>query len=245
MANIYLDGTYSAKNPDWHSADSRWKADQISTMLRKHHVEPRTCVEVGCGAGVILDCLQREYAACNFSGYDVSGDAAGFWHDRNPAITFHHGDFTATQKHYDLLLLIDVFEHVEDYLGFLRKLNQRAKYFIFHIPLEMHVSAVLRDRHTVSRAAVGHLHYFSRSTALATLSAAGYSVVDEQFTKLSQQTVEGHSGVTTATNLVRRFVEFFSMKRAAKLLGGYSLLVLCQAPVQPTLESDDDRNGQT
>jgi SAM-dependent methyltransferase len=229
MADIYADGTYSTKNPDWHTADSEWKASQITSLLSDHKLNPASCVEVGCGAGLILEHLQKRLHECRFSGFDVSPETAKFWRDRSPAIDFQMGDFTLSREHFDLLLLIDVFEHVEDYLGFLKTLSQRAEYFIFHIPLEMHVSAVLRDRHTHSREAVGHLHYFSRSTALATLASAGYVVIDERFTKLSQQTVEGYTTATFTANLARRFTELLSMKFAAKLLGGYSLLALCKA----------------
>ncbi len=235
MADIYSDGTYSAKNPDWHSADSAWKAQQISLILKDNCVVPKSCVEVGCGAGLILEHLLKDFASCRFSGFDVSTVAAGFWGSRNAAITFEQGDFAKTNENYDVLLLIDVFEHVEDYIGFLRALNHRAEYFVFHIPLDMHVSGVLRDRHNFARESVGHLHYFSRSTALATLAAAGYQVVDERLTKLSQQTVEGHSGATTVTNLARRGIELFSTKFAAQLLGGYSLLVLAQGPASKTV----------
>jgi predicted TPR repeat methyltransferase len=235
MTSIYSDGTYSAKNPDWHSADSQWKANQISSILKSNNLYPKSCVEVGCGAGLILENLFNENSSRAYTGYDVSGAAAKFWANRNPAISFHEGDFTASHQHFELLLLIDVFEHVEDYIGFLRRLNQRADHFVFHIPLEMHVSGVLRDRHNFARNSVGHLHYFSRSTALATLAAAGYDIVEERFTKLSQQTVEGHSGATSLANFVRRFIEMFSLKLAAKLLGGYSLLVLCTASTKRPL----------
>ena len=37
---------------------------------------------------------------------------------------------------------------------------------------DMHVSALLRDRQLYVRRQVGHLHYFSRATALATLALA-------------------------------------------------------------------------
>jgi hypothetical protein len=137
-------------------------------------------------------------------------------------------DFTTTDVRADLLLLIDVFEHVEDYMGFLRKLANRARWFVFHIPLDMHVSGLLRDRQLHARQQVGHLHYFSRATALATLTDTGYRVVDQELTRLSQQTSEGRRGLTVVANLFRGCVQTLSMGLAAKLLGGYSLLVLAE-----------------
>jgi trans-aconitate methyltransferase len=165
--NIYGDGSYRNSNPDWHSADSGWKADRVAAILAKNKVEYRSCVEVGCGAGKILSHLARQQPAKSFVGYDVSPDAAALWVTLPPSsVTYRHEDFTAAASFHDLLLLIDVFEHVEDYMGFLRKLSNRARWFVFHIPLDMHLSALLRDRQLHAREKVGHLHYFRRRRRL-------------------------------------------------------------------------------
>jgi SAM-dependent methyltransferase len=227
MTGIYEDGTYGLRNPDWHTADSAWKADRIAEILLSNGVSFQSCVEVGCGAGLILDTLAKRWPGGRYEGYDISPDAAGFWARRHSPARFHEEDFSATETHHDLLL-IDVFEHVEDYIGFLRMLASRADWFVFHIPLEMTVSGLLRDRQIHSRDAVGHLHYFSRATALATLRDAGFDVVMDCFTKLSQQTVEGYRPATALGNVARRLTQLASTNLASKLFGGYSLLVLCR-----------------
>jgi hypothetical protein len=72
--------------------------------------------------------------------------------------------------HFDIVMAIDVFEHVEDYFGFLRKLRGKAEYKIFHIPLELSVQSVLRSSIIIEgRKSVGHIHYFTKETALETL----------------------------------------------------------------------------
>jgi hypothetical protein len=227
--SIYSDGVYRQKNPDWHMADSAWKAERIAAILERNSVSFSSCVEVGCGAGQVLRELAMRYPDRRFSGYDVSPDAARLW--SAPAATsvaYQCADFTTVDVNADLLLLIDVFEHVEDYIGFLRKLSGRARWFVFHIPLDMHVSGLLRDRQLNARQQVGHLHYFSRATAMATLSDTGYRPIDEELTQLSQQTSEGRRTLTLVANLFRRGVQLVSADLAAKLLGGYSLLVLAE-----------------
>ena len=112
-------------------------------------------------------------------------------------------------------------------MGFLRKVSERARWFVFHIPLDMHISGLLRDRQLYVRHQVGHLHYFSRATALATLEDTGYRIVKAEYTNLSQETQEGRRTLTRIANLVRVGVQSVSIDLAAKLLGGYSLLVLC------------------
>ena len=76
-------------------------------------------------------------------------------------------------------MAIDVFEHVEDYFGFLRKLREKAEYKIFHIPLDLSVQTVLRSSPIIKgRKSVGHIHYFTKETALETLKDTGYEIID-------------------------------------------------------------------
>lgn len=178
----------------------------------------------GTSLAHIAECMPGR----RYTGYDVSPDVAVLWRSLPQTVSYRVGDFTSSSELYDLLLLIDVFEHVEDYMSFLRKLSTRARWFVFHIPLEMHLSALLRDRQLHTRRQVGHLHYFSRATALATLEDTGYRIVAAEYTCVSQETQEGRRPVTRLANLVRVGVQAVSIDLASKLLGGYSLLVLCQ-----------------
>ncbi len=224
--SMYEDGRYAEQNPDWHGADAAWKAGQIAATLQRNAVTFTSCVEVGCGTGLVLEHLAELLPQASYSGYDISTAAPQFWKKRRKDIAFHDTDFTKTALKTDLLLLIDVFEHVPDYMGFLKALSSKSQWFVFHIPLEMHISGLLRDRHLHAREKVGHLHYFSKATALATLKDCGYMIVAADYTLLSQQTVEGVRPVTRLTNIVRKAIQTFSPDLAAKLLGGYSLLVV-------------------
>lgn len=232
--SAYSDGSYRESNSDWHATDSGWKAERIAAILANNSVEYHSCVEVGCGAGQVLAHLAERIPGRRYTGYDISSDAATLWRSvAQTSVSYHHGDFTSSSEVYDLLLLIDVFEHVEDYMGFLRKLSKRARWFVFHIPLEMHISALLRDRQLYSREQVGHLHYFSRATALATLEDTGYRIVQAEYTDLSRETQERRRTLTRFANVVRAGVQVFSTDLAAKLIGGYSLLVLCSGAQSP------------
>jgi 2-polyprenyl-3-methyl-5-hydroxy-6-metoxy-1,4-benzoquinol methylase len=127
-ANLYSDGGYRQNNPDWHATDSRWKAERIAAVLADNSIRFDTCVEVGCGAGQVLANLAERIPGKSYTGYDVSPDAARLWPTpQQTSVAYRLGDFTAATEVYDLLLLIDVFEHVEDYMGFLRKLAKRAR----------------------------------------------------------------------------------------------------------------------
>jgi hypothetical protein len=165
-------------------------------------------------------------------GYDVAAAAIQCARSsESERLSFECGDLLAlplSGDRFDLLLAIDVVEHVEDYLGFLRRLRERANAFVFHIPLDLSVQSVLRPRRLIAeRQTVGHLHYFTAETALATLKDAGYSVVDWRFTAASLE-LPVRSALARVAKLPRRAIAAVSPAFAARLLGGSSLLALAR-----------------
>ena len=82
------------------------------------------------------------------------------------------------------------------------------------------------------RADLGHLHYFWKATALATLRDTGYEVVDSFYT-FSAGLNRPHRLRRHALNLVRQTLFAADKDTAALLLGGYSLMVLAK-PVNAT-----------
>jgi len=197
-------------------------------MLRKHALRPQTVCEVGCGSGAVLVEVARHVDAERLEGYDISSDAARFWAaDESGRLGFHEGDFLASDGTFDLLLCLDVFEHVDDYLGFLRRIRSRAEHKIFHIPLDMSAQAVMRGTPILAnRERWGHLHYFTTETALATLVDTGYEIVDWFHTASGIE--RGTTVVEKVARLPRKLVGALSTTIAARLLGGYSLLVLAK-----------------
>lgn len=226
--DIYQTGEYRSKNLQWHAEDSPWKASEIAAIISANKLEFQSIAEVGCGAGQILEELKSRYfPKCSFSGYDVSQDAQSYWKNVDPEIKMFCTDFLLEDTRQDILLTIDVFEHVRDYMSFLESIRSRARYHIFHIPLELSAQAVLRDVPMRSRNAVGHLHYFSRTTALATLRDCGYRVLDSKFTKAALDRPSSRSA--KLLNLLRGPLFPIAPEWTAKIFGGFSLLVLAES----------------
>ncbi len=227
--SIYQSGEYLEKNPSWHAADSAWKAGQILKMIRKQNLHPVTVCEVGCGAGGILYHLHAELTETNFFGYEVSPQAFEICLAKSKErLQFALGDLLETDKRFDLLLCIDVFEHVPDYLSFLEKLRGHAERFIFHIPLDLSMLTILRpSRLMQTRNGVGHIHMFTAEMALAVLKDTGYQVTDSFFTAGGLELEKNQRRLRTVlANLPRRALGKISPRLAARILGGYSLLVL-------------------
>lgn len=228
---MYQSGEYLDKNPRWHAADSPWKAAQILKMIRKQNLNPATVCEVGCGAGEILNRLHAELPATDFFGYEVSPQAYEICSAKTKErLQFRLGDLLETEARFDLLLCIDVFEHVPDYLSFLERLRGRASRFIFHIPLDLSALSLLRPARLMkTRYGVGHLHMFTAETALAVLKDTGYETLDSFFTAGGLELEKNQKRLRTVlANLPRRVLGKFSPRLAARILGGYSLLVFAK-----------------
>jgi len=230
MDSIYTDGTYLTNNPDWHADDSAWKAGHIATMLERHGIVPATVCEIGCGAGEILRELStRLKPGTRFIGYDISPNAYALCSRKaSEKMSFHLGDLLDEPVHFDLVMAIDVFEHVEDYFTFLRKLRTKARHKIFHIPLELSAQMVMRGRPLLeARRSVGHIHHFSKETALAALEDCGYTVIDHFYTS-GRTELGGLGWKSQLLKWPRQALFKVNPDAAARVLGGYSLLVLAQ-----------------
>ena len=223
----YTDGTYLAENPTWHAEDAPWKARQIAGMLHAHGLAPETVCDVGCGSGDLLTELREHLPAdARLTGYDVAPDAIDLARARRPnGVSFHVGQ-PPSDTTFDLLLLVDVFEHVEDCFGFLRELRGLGRREILHIPLDLSAQNVLRRRPLMNkRRKVGHLHYFTKDTALATLEETGREIVDWSYTAHGLE-LPPRSRRARVTRVTRRLLDRVSRDWTARALGGYSLLVL-------------------
>jgi hypothetical protein len=226
---MYTDGDYLKNNPTWDVEDAPWKADHILRMIEKHHLEPATVCEVGCGCGEILSQLQKRLPATTiFTGYEISPQAYDLCKGRaNDHLSFCLKNYCEeTTPSCDLLLLIDLIEHLEDYFQFLRDVRGRSRYKILHIPLEMFAVAAMYPQFLLGqRKRVGHLHHFSKDTALQMLEDLGYEIIDYQYT--AGYALPRQYGIKDKLLKIPRGL-FFPIfpDLTVRLFGGCSLLVL-------------------
>lgn len=229
MDTIYADGTYLRNNPEWHAGDSPWKAGHVASLLERHALAPRTICEVGCGAGGVLEALaDRVPAAAELHGYEISPQAHAIASRKSdPRLRFHLKDLLQDAgAFFDVVLALDVFEHVEDYFTFLRRLRAKGRHKVFHIPLELSALWVGRGAPLMkARRAVGHLHHFTRDTALAALEDTGYTVIEHRYTAAATDR-PSKSWKSRLLNIPRRILFAIAPDATARVLGGYSLLVL-------------------
>lgn len=231
----YLSADYLAANPSWDVEDSPWKAGKVYELLNSNQIVPSSIVDVGCGAGNVLVGLRKSYPDSSLTGYDIAPDAERFWHEpRALGISLMIGDYLdSTVPTQDVLLLLDVIEHLQDPFAFLAKLKGRAKYYVFHFPLDLSAVSVLREVPLLLvRKKVGHGHYFTSGIALALLAECGYKVLEAKFTGASLNAPR--RGWRTQLASIPRHIAFaINHNWGARFFGGETLMVL--AEVQDTL----------
>jgi cyclopropane fatty-acyl-phospholipid synthase-like methyltransferase len=230
MKEMYESELYGEKNPTWHEEDAPWKAGHIERMIKRNKIPCSQICEVGCGTGEILLTLEKAIPAATLSGYEISPEAFRRAAQKQSSNTkFYLKDLLAeTDLHFDLVLAIDVIEHVEDYISFIRKLRAFGTFTIFHIPLDLSAQSILRAWPISElRRNVGHIHYFFKQTALATLEDCGYTIVDHCYTA-SRLELPNQALSSRIMRLPRRMIFSVNADFAVRLLGGYSLLVLAK-----------------
>jgi len=228
MKDIYNNNEYLNNNESWHEEDSPYKADFCIDIIKKNNIQFSTVVDIGCGAGLVSELFSKQYPNAKVTGYDFSVDASKKWKKRktNSNFSLVNNNYDENSENVDCVLCLDVFEHVDDYFGFLRGLVNKSKYFIFNIPLDMSMMKILFGLRFAKKE-VGHIHYFNTYTAIETLKDTGYEIVDYKhsvaFIKVSPRNIR-----QLLILPFRLLTLLFGVNFASLVFGGISLVVLAK-----------------
>ncbi len=230
MGDIYNNSEYLANNPNWHQEDSAVKAANIVKILQKNNIQFSSLAEIGCGTGEILIELKKQLnsADLKFFGFDISKDAVRLAEQKNSGIVIECKDITRDPsfEKKDVILVIDVLEHLRDYFTFLEDIRNKASYTVFHIPLDMFVWSLFREQMLIeSKKRVGHIHNFTEEFIVSVLHDHGYTVLDRFYT---EPDYKADSFKQKMVNAMKKFLFKVSPRFCVKTLGGFSLMVLCE-----------------
>lgn len=236
---FYTEGSYHDSNPDWHQEESKFKASLVLDFIKKFHLPTGLVVEVGCGAGEILAELRKDLPAGSvLNGYDISPQAIQIAAKKaGPQLSYFLDDYTKlTDAKADLVLVMDVVEHIDDVYSFLRRLRDKGSNFIFHVPLDMSCRTLLKPHVLLQqRTSVGHIHYFTEETVLWMLRDVGFELGYVMYTKPDVDLIKPASFKQWLKKILRKLSYSINKKLSVKLWGGYSALILAK-PVLPPNE---------
>ena len=225
MKQNYNNGKYLKQNSTWHEEYSPYKAKFCFDILENNKIKFSEVVDVGCGAGLVTELFLESYPLAKITGYDFSHNASRRWLSRkiNSNFQLKNNNYNRDDTN-DLILCLDVFEHVEDYMGFLKNLSNKSKFYVFNIPLDMNAMKIIFGL-KYAREEVEHLHYFNKYTALETFKDTGYEIIDFKlsiaFLKIPPRNIR-----QLLILPFRILTLIFGSKFAALIFGGISLVVL-------------------
>ncbi|MGI8845316.1 MAG: class I SAM-dependent methyltransferase [Thermoleophilaceae bacterium] len=186
LRDIYEE-QYSAEGDDamlygrWRALGAEGKADHVARLAGELPHPPRSVAEIGCGDGVLLDCLARRGIGDRRDGFEISARAVELASGR-PGVSsvqrFDGETLPAADDAYDLAVLSHVLEHVPDPLPLLKEAARVGAAVVVEVPLEDNRSAS-RPVAQKGREEIGHLHRFNRGDIHAMCAAAGLEVVAE------------------------------------------------------------------
>jgi len=230
--DMYVNGEYFSNNPDWDIADAQWKTDVIIELIKRNKLSPKEVIEVGCGAGEnLVELLKKAIRVEKMTGYDISPQAINLASKKaTDRISFFNEDITGKENiHTDLMLVIDVVEHVDDYYSFLRKLKTKSDWFVFHIPLDLSCRTVMKPHVLLQqRQSVGHIHYYTKEMVEWALQDTGYEIVDWVYTKPVVDVQSAGSVKRLVKKILRNISFAISKDWSAKKWGGYSMMIVAK-----------------
>ncbi len=214
--SLCLDGRYLINNPAWHVEES---AKQIVRMLRRNRISP---------SNVYSTELAREAILWE---YDISPQAIELARNRaDERLQFRRRDFRDVKDAYfELILGLDVIEHLQDYFGFLLPLEGEGPPQDFsHSPGSFGANRMAQRRAAQTpRHVRGHLRYFTKRRPSKRCRKPG-----TRFRTVSTRRGRIVSGRRQPERVLKlpRWL-FFNLHEdpAVRIPGGYSLLVLARS----------------
>jgi SAM-dependent methyltransferase len=239
----YTGDHYLKQHPAWHINEATWKAGQVLHMIQRNGLDPRSVVDIGCGAGGVLVALQPQlHPDAVLKGYDIAPAAIAMAKAfENERLSFDVGDASKMDDlRSDMILVLDVLEHIEDMYSFLRAIKPKSSFKILHIGLNLSVQKVLRGKTLVTRQQEGEIHQFTKDLALQLFHDIGYEIRDYFYTGMAVDLNDargrlrdgGKNLPVDLRNVVlrgpRRILFRIHPDFAVRLLGGYHLMVLAE-----------------
>lgn len=176
---------YTKLNNTLHVEDSPWKIEKVKRLI-KGRLSPGVICDIGCGAGLIAKGMAEAYPGAKVIGLDISLDMIKAAKKNSPKPSFVNAsieDLPIGAHKVDIVILIDVLEHLEDPGRVLGALSRVAGHLVIKVPLEDSLWYWANDktgRYTREdgRRKLGHIQYFKMSSLTRLLNNAGFEVAD-------------------------------------------------------------------
>jgi trans-aconitate methyltransferase len=153
-----------------YGAASRHVRRLVFKLIRGLQFE--TILDVGCGVGTLLSEVKREFPHVHLAGTEYADVGLEIARQRLPDAQFQNLDLSKEHipGRYDLVVCVDVLEHIPDDLAAMRNLRaMTSKYLVVVVPIG--------PLFEVERVRVGHVHGYARKEFESRLRSSGFHVI--------------------------------------------------------------------
>ncbi len=240
----FYNDAYLLHNPTLHEEDSPWKIKKIipcvDKILRLNNKKTLSLLDVGGGAGHILKAvagyLQTRGRSVTQHALDLSKEMLRHQKKTNPAVITTAGDIRKTSfanKQFDLVLMIDVLEHVPQPEEALKELKRIAHYVIFKVPLEDNFHLNAKNIITCGRSrqrtinAIGHINVYDIRTLKQQIRKHCGTLLYSQYTNAFEYYLHTQQGLRKKIAYqAARALHHFSPPAAARVFTDFALILV-------------------
>ncbi len=107
----------------------QYRNRRILWALKTFFPSARNVLEIGCGTGFVINNIHRQYPDLVISGSDLYLEGLNFARERIPDAVLYQMDACRLpfQKEFDLILALDILEHIEDDQKVLAEMHRALK----------------------------------------------------------------------------------------------------------------------
>lgn len=115
----------------------KWKAVNLLNLLLRNGIKTYNSVcEIGGSEGTVLDIVAKVINPKITVNYEISDFFCEIGREKYQNIKYINKEFLENPDYYDLAVLSDIVEHVENDDLFLSTVNKYCKYLVIKIPIE-------------------------------------------------------------------------------------------------------------
>jgi SAM-dependent methyltransferase len=217
---------------EWRRLGAADKALHITRMCEPFRGQIFTVLDVGCGTGDVLRCLNETSFASTLNGVEITSERSALAREGASEIEISPYDgriLPFENNSIDLVYTTHVLEHVFYQRGFLRELRRVARKFVFiEVPLELHLRT--NERSLQRSLMIGHINAYNMASFQLAIETSGLRILA---LRVFDQSLPVHSFNNSDINTVIKVL----IRRAALAFGaGFATRVFtyhCAALCQP------------